>query len=161
MFSAFSALNFMVPKAHEGVEYGIRGSILILRAIPPAPTMRSFRLALLPFVLLLILPACQGWRGEPLPGAGPSPREVPSPARVALADGRSVVVWHGGVERDSLIGLVGERSGERARFAVPVAQVRRMDGRRMNVASTGLTIVSVLAAVGVAMVMYLGQTGDW
>jgi hypothetical protein len=123
--------------------------------------MRSFRRAVLPFALLATLPACQRWHGTPLPGAGPSARQVPSPARVVLADGRTVVVWHGNVERDSLIGLTGELSAERTRFAVPVSQVRRMDGRGVDAAATGLTVAAVLAALGGAVAMLLANVGDW
>lgn len=82
--------------------------------------MRPIRLATVALALLLVLPGCQRWRGRPLPAASPSAQQVPSPARVMLSDGSSVEVWHGSVERDSLIGLVGPRAGERTRFAVPV-----------------------------------------
>ncbi len=122
--------------------------------------MRPIRLALLPLALLLLLPGCQRWRGQPLPGAGPSPQQVPSPARVTLTDGSAVVVWHGSVERDSLVGLMGPRAGERTRFAAPLAQVRRMDGRGLDFLATAtLAAVATLALVVSSTAALLG--GDW
>lgn len=118
------------------------------------------RLGVFPLALLLVLPGCQRWRGQPLPGASPSARQVPSPARVLLANGSSVVVWHGSVERDSLIGLMGPRAGERTRFAAPLAQVRRMDGRGVDVlATTALAAATTLALVLTSTVALFG--GEW
>lgn len=122
--------------------------------------MLSFRRAVLPLALVVLLPACQGWRGRPLPGPSPAPQPVPSPARITLSDHSTLVVWHGNVERDSLIGLIGPRAGERTRFAVPVAQVRRMQGRGLDFLATAtLAAVTTVAVVVASLGSVLG--GEW
>jgi hypothetical protein len=119
--------------------------------------MRPIR-AILPLVLLAALSACQTWHGRPLPGPEPAP--LPSPVRVVLRDGSSLVMWHPAVERDSVVGLVGRREGERTRAAVSLAQVTRMDRRGVDpVATAGVSALATLGAVIVIALIALGA--EW
>jgi hypothetical protein len=117
--------------------------------------MPSLRRLLLPLVLLASLSACQEWQGRTL-SSGPTPRELPSPARVTLADGSTLVMWNAQVRADSVVGMVGERADARERVAVAVPQVRRVEGRGVDfVATVGLTTAVTLGAIIVLVVAAL------
>lgn len=121
--------------------------------------MRSLRRLLLPLVVVSALSACQTWNGRRLPG-GPAPQELPSPLRVTLTDGSVLVMWSAEVQRDSLIGMVGERRDEGQRVAVAMPQVRRVEERGVDFAATvGLTAaitLTLVAAVIITVFLTLG-----
>lgn len=117
--------------------------------------MRPIR-RILPLVLLFALAACQGWHGRRMP-SGPEP--LPSPVRVLLRDGSTLVMWHPAVERDSVIGLVGREPGERTRAAVAVSQVERIERRGVNVPATvAVSALATLTAVFAIVLIALGAT---
>lgn len=108
--------------------------------------MRSIRRLILPLVLLCSLTACHSWQREPL--AGPSPRQLPSPARLTMTDGTTRILWAAAVERDSVVGLVGSEPGRRTRAAVALAEVRRIQGSRVDFAiSAGAAVVVSLLLI--------------
>jgi hypothetical protein len=121
--------------------------------------MRSVHRLLLPLALLSTLPACQTWYGR-----WPGSQALPSPVRVTLTDGSVLVMRDAQVQRDSLIGMVGERADERQRVAVAMPQVHRMEERGVDFPATvGLTAAITLTAVATVIVgvfFTLGGLGD-
>jgi hypothetical protein len=79
--------------------------------------------------------------------------QVPPTVRVTLADGSRLVVRHAAMERDSLIGLVGQQPGQRRRFAAHPSQVQRMEGRGPDfLATMGVSVLATLAAAYAIMI---------
>jgi hypothetical protein len=105
---------------------------------------------------MLALSACQTWRGRPVPE--PGAQQVPPTVRVTLADGGTAVVWHATLERDSLIGLVGQHPGTRTRFAVPLQQVQRMEGRGPAFLATVAFATVATIAAAYAILFTLGPS---
>lgn len=121
--------------------------------------MRSFFRSAVPLALLLLLSGCSMWHGRAVPQ--PSAGEIPSPVRVHLVDGSSATVWQARVAADSLTGETRERGGVRGRYAVPLAQVERMDSRGLDfVATAGLTaLVTVVLGTLALVLVYATQAG--
>lgn len=115
----------------------------------------AFRRTSVP-VLLLALPTsgCYHWGGAPAPGPGGAQR-VPNPVRITRADGSIVILHDAFVSNDSIVGYFGDSPDRRQRAAVAVAQVRRVEGREIDVlmttATSTLVTLTVLVVAGIAI----------
>ena len=99
-----------------------------------------------PLLLLLYLPGCHSWQRRDVAQLRPDQAPASSgshPVRVTHAGGSKIVLNRAEVVGDSVVGEVGKRS-ERA--AVAVADVRRLEERRVSGPRTALLVAGV--AVG-------------
>lgn len=96
------------------------------------------------FVLFasMTLSACHGWRSQTAPSSG---TQLPNPVRVTRME--SVILLRDAVvARDSIIGRA-YRPGGSERVAVPLSDVRRIEGRGMDGGRTALLGAGILAGV--------------
>jgi hypothetical protein len=110
------------------------------------------RRLLLAIPLAAALGACSTWKPAPMPA--PSRDEAMSgPVRVTRTEGSRVVLDFVKVDRDSLVG--NAHAEPHGRVAIPAAEVRRMERRRVSAAATGaLVLLSLAAAVAVVAAFF-------
>ena len=123
--------------------------------------MRRRSLAILPFAIALSAGACHGWNAQ----TSPAPEVVAAQngrgtVRVIRHDQSTMVLANPQVVGDSIVGTAGDPP---QRTAVALADVQRVDTRRVNAWKTGglvfgtlLVVSAVAVAAAVAAVL-----GDW
>ena len=123
-------------------------------------TARSRRAAAVLLALVLGAAGCGTWGRRPVPQPS-SAEPLPRTMRVTRTDHSSLVLYDATVAGDSLVGFAGSGSA-RARVAVPLADVERVDGRKVSVVRTAGTTLALVAigtvvVVGLAVAAFLGS----
>ncbi|HET7460358.1 MAG TPA: hypothetical protein VFJ82_03885 [Longimicrobium sp.] len=112
----------------------------------PTPFRLVRRLALA-VPLMAALGACATWSRRPAPAA-PHEQFLAGPVRVTRADGSPLVLDRVTFGPDSVIGR--EHARPHGRVAIPAAEVRKVEGRRVDpLRTSGVAVVSLAALVAV------------
>ena len=111
-------------------------SVSALPINQPRPNPRAVALAGALFAIAL--PACSHWAKQDLPTPQVVESRHPDRIRVTRRDGRQVVFLAPQVAGDSLVGTAEDATtGTRtARYGIPLADVREVAVRRVNVGAT-------------------------
>lgn len=119
------------------------------------PTFGRSRRMVAVALLALHLAGCYSWKASPL-----SPRELlttrsPSRIRVATASGTRLVVRQPVLDADSIRGRIFEERARAYRLAempgIALADVTRVELRRINVVGTAIAATLTLVVVGTAV----------
>ncbi|HET7233869.1 MAG TPA: hypothetical protein VFJ16_27910 [Longimicrobium sp.] len=110
-----------------------------------------FRLALAAACLPLLLGGCTTWRAQLTPPPAVQ-RTLGGPVRVTRGDGRSLVLDSAAVRGDSIVGVGRD---DLRHVSIPLAQVTRVERKRVDPARTAATVGVVALAVAAAFGAYV------
>lgn len=125
------------------------------------PTVqRGIRQAIAAVVLLAYLPACTGWHR--LPETTPPPlKESPQSLRITLKSGEQIELQQARMSGDSLIGEIRPTPNEPpVRFAVTLADVRRIEDRKVSTVRTVALVVGLTGAAALAALLIVAAALD-
>lgn len=125
----------------------------------PTPNLvRAFfhaRRALLAAACLLLMGGCTAWMERPAPAVS---RIIPGPVRLTRTDGSTVVLADAMVRDDSIIGAPNHNPD--AGVSLALSEVRRVEVRRVDVASTTWAVLlGAAAAARIALYILLSGPG--
>lgn len=108
-------------------------------------------------VVAVALGGCTTWARQPVPQPGED-RFLAGPVYVTRADGSTVILDNVTLSADSVVGR--ERAAARARVALAIAEVRRMETQRADPLGTAaVVLVSVTAAFAAFAAIAIGTLG--
>jgi hypothetical protein len=123
--------------------------------VPASNFIRHARRAILAAACPLLLGGCMGWTDRPAPTPAAS-RIIPGPVRLTRADGSAVVLADAIIRDDSIMGAPNHNPD--AGVSLPLSDVRKVEVRRIDVASTTWAVLlGGVAAARVALyILFMG-----
>ena len=108
-------------------------------------------------IMTSCLAACTSWRVQEA-----APQKA-AELRITLADGRRLSLRDALVKGDSLVGFAVQGQGspsERVRVAFRTADLRQLEGRKLDGGKTGLAVIGLGAVIGLVVALRNIQTTD-